>query len=119
MNSRPTEAELVAELDRCDGLIHLCAAGKISFSDFCANYDNFYWSHALDGHEADAEGLVVLSKFAGRIAVHQTLAHTILAQVCDDADASKESYIKAGRFGSREAVARLKLVAARIPRAGA
>ncbi|WAC62287.1 hypothetical protein OVA13_12920 [Pseudoxanthomonas sp. SL93] len=115
MDSYPSESDLVAALDHRDGLVRLCAAGKLSFSDFCDGYDNFYWAYALDGHESDFQGLALLAKYAGRIAPHQVVAETILAKVCDDADATRESYRLAGRFGSAEAIARLKLVAAGLP----
>ena len=112
MNSYPTEIDLLAALDRSDDLVRECAAGHVSFADFCAQYDNFYWSFALDGHESDQAGQAVLAKYAARIAFHQKVADTILAKSCSDTDAVKESYRAAGRFGSAEAVARLKLVAA-------
>lgn len=115
MDQYPLESELLAELDRCDELVRLCAAGQLSFEDFCTGYGNFYWSYALDGHESDPAGLAVLAKFADRIAPHQVVAETILARVCSDLDAGKESYRGAGRFGSMEAVARLKLVAVGLP----
>jgi hypothetical protein len=114
MNTQTFEKELSSALDHADGLIGLCAAGRISFQEFCVQYDNFYLSHALDGHESDQAELAVLSKFAGRIAPHRTVADTILGHLCDDSDASKESYGLAGRFGSREAIARIKLIAAEL-----
>ena len=112
MVTYPTEPELVAALDHHDELVRLAAAGRLPFWDFCAAYDNFYWAYALDGHESDAAGLVVLEKLAGRIAPHRELAETVLANVCSDTHADKGSYGKAGRFGPEEAVVRLKLVAA-------
>ena len=116
MPAYPSEPELISALDRSDELVRLCASGQLSFSDFCGSYDNFYWSHALDGHESDQAGLTVLAKYAARIAPHQTVAETILAKLCSDADAVKEPYRLAGRFGSIEAAARLKIVAAGLPR---
>ena len=115
MNSYPTEMDLLAALDRADDLVRECAAGHASFAEFCAEYDNFYWSFALDGHESDQSGQAVLAKYAARIALHQQVADTILAKICSDTDAVKESYRAAGRFGSTDAVARLKLIAAGLP----
>ena len=114
MASYPSETDLVAALNRADQLVRLCAKDELSFDDFCAEYDNFYWSHALDGHESDQSGLAILAMYAARIAPHQSVAETILAKVSSDADATQESYRLAGRFGSVEAVARLKLVAASL-----
>lgn len=115
MDSYPSEKHLLLALDRCDDLIRACASGRLSFADFRAEYNDFYWSFALDGHESDQAGQAVLAKYASRIAPHQTVAETILAKVCSDADASSESYRAAGRFGSTEAVTRLKLVAEGLP----
>ena len=119
MDSYPSESQLVAALDHHDELVRACADGRLPFWDFCAAYDNFYWAYALDGHESDAAGLAVLDKFASRIAPHQELADTILANVCSDAHADKGSYGRPGHFGPEAAVVRLKLVAAGLPRAEA
>ena len=112
----PSESELVAALDHHDELVRRCAAGHLEFWDFCAAYDNFYWSYALDGHESDASGQVILAKLVQRIAPHQALAESVLAKVCSDTDADNGSYGKAGRFGPDEAVTRLKAVAAELSR---
>lgn len=103
MDPYPLESELLFELDRCDELVRLCAAGQLSFADFCTSYDNFYWSYALDGHESDSTGLAILTKHADRIAPHQVVAETVL------------SYRSAGSVGAEEAVDKLKLVAAGLP----
>ncbi|MFC5571602.1 hypothetical protein ACFPN1_16225 [Lysobacter yangpyeongensis] len=116
MDMPPLESELIAALDHHDELVRLCAAGRLSFWDFCAAYDNFYWAYALDGHESDPDGQAVLDKLADRIAPHRDLAETVLANVCSDHDPDKGSYGKAGRFGPDEAVIRLKLVAVGLPR---
>ncbi len=112
----PSEPELVAALDHHDELVRLCAAGQLSFWDFCAAYDNFYWRYALDGHESDPTGQAVLDTFADRIAPHRDLAESILANVCSDTNADKGSYGRSGRFGPAEAIVRLKLVAGGLPR---
>ena len=72
----PSEPELIAALDRSDELVRLCASGQLSFSDFCGSYDNFFWSYALDGHEAGPAGEAVLAKYFQRIAPHRTVAET-------------------------------------------
>ena len=112
----PSEPELIAALDHHDELVRLCAAGQLEFWDFCTAYDNFYWSHALDGHEADLDGQAVLAKFSARIAPHRVLAESVLANVCSDTNAASGSYGRAGRFGPDEALSRLKLVAAGLSR---
>lgn len=112
MSAYPSESDIVTALDRCDELLRRCAGGHLSFDDFCAEYGNFYWAYALDGHESDQPGLDVLAKYAARIAPHRTVAEDILAKVCSDAEAARDGFRAAGRFGSGEAIARLKRVAA-------
>ena len=119
MDPHPSELRLVAALDHHDDLVRLCAAGRLPFWDFCDAYDNFYWTYALDGHESDPAGLSAMEKFAGRIAPHRELAETVLAHVCSDTHAATGSYGRAGRFGPEEAMVRLKIVAAGLPRAEA
>lgn len=116
MDTYPSESQLVTALDHHDELVRLCAARRLPFWDFCAAYDNFYWAYALDGHESDPAGLAALDKFAARIAPHQELADTILANVCSDTHADKGNYGRLGHFGPEEAVVRLKFVAAGLPR---
>jgi hypothetical protein len=111
----PLESELLAALDHHDNLVHQCVAGELTFSDFCVSYDGFYGAYALDGHEYDLGGQALLAKLASRIAPHQAIAESILSKVCADADANLDTYRRAGRFGSAEAVKRLKLVAADLP----
>ena len=110
-----SESELLAALDHHDNLVRRCAAGELPFSEFCVSYDSFYSAYALDGHEYDLGGQALLAKLAARIAPHQAIAENILSRVCADADAAKDSYERAGRFGAAEAVKRLKLVAAGVP----
>ncbi|MGH7788990.1 MAG: hypothetical protein ACRERC_19115 [Candidatus Binatia bacterium] len=109
-----SEANLISILNGQDELVWQCAAGHLSFSEFCVRYDNFYWAHALDGHESDSVEAALLAKYADRIAPHRAIAG-ILGKVCSEVDAEKESYILAARIGSAEAIARIKLVAAGIP----
>ncbi|MUV14676.1 hypothetical protein [Noviluteimonas gilva] len=103
-----TPSELTAALDHHDALVRQCASGDLPFWDFCAAYDNFYWTYALDGNEADAADRSLFAKFEDRIAPHRTLNETILAYVCSDTNAESGSYGKAGRFGSEEALKRLR-----------
>ena len=105
-----TQSEFAAVLDHHDALVRQCASGRLPFWDFCAAYDNFYWSCALDGHEADAAGRTLLATYADRIAPHRVLAETVLAHVCSDANAESGSYGKSGRFGPEEAMARLRQI---------
>jgi len=64
---------------------------------------------------SDTAGSAVLARYSERIVPHEVVAETILSKVCADADAATGSYRAADRFGSTEAVARLKLVAEGLP----
>ncbi|GGD41886.1 hypothetical protein [Pseudoxanthomonas indica] len=112
MQGYPSEPELLAALDRGDELIRLCAAGELPFQAFVLAYDNLYWSYALDGHESDSAGAALLVKYAARIEPHRVVAESILSKVCTDADAAQDGFRAAGRFGSKEATARLATIAA-------
>ena len=81
MTSHPEEAALLATLRHHDELVMRYASGQLTFDDFLAQYDNFYWSHALDGHESNAQGLHVLHKHAARIQPHQRIADEVLARL--------------------------------------
>jgi len=110
-----SEVGLVQALDRADELVRNCAAGSLSFEEFCVLYDNFYWLYALDGHESDESGRATLARLAARIAPHKVVAETILHRVCADADATRQGFRSAGRISGSEAVAKLKELAQALP----
>ena len=101
------EAELLSVLDEHDQLMRDCAAEQISFQYFLNKYDNFYLAYALDGHESDSKEQSLFEKYENRIAPHRVVAE-ILSFLCSDEDAVKDDYIEAGRYGSDEALRRLK-----------
>src|ERR1700736_1192823 len=102
-----SEADLLHELSIHVDLVRQCASGQLSFDRFCERYRDFYAFYALDGHESDEEERLLLQKHAARIEPHRIVAEEILCQVCSVADAGRETYQRAGRFGPAEAVARL------------
>lgn len=103
-----SEADLLQALSLHDNLVRQCASGQLDFDDFCEKYNNFYAFYALDGHESDQEECDLLKKYDVRIEPHRVIAEEILAQVCSDEDAEREIYKQAGRFGSIEAIERLR-----------
>ena len=107
------QADLESTLDRFDELVHVCGRGEISFAEFNRLYDNFYCAYALDGHESDISEQKLLAEYEARIALHRDVWEEVLTQVSSDEDAYTPAYIAAGRFGSEEAVARLKEILAR------
>jgi hypothetical protein len=102
-----TESDLLTAVSHHDDLVRQCVAGYLSFEQFLEKYDDFYWAHALDGHESDDEERALLTKHEDRIRPHRIIAEEILGQVCSNEDAQREIYREAGRFGPAEAVVRL------------
>jgi hypothetical protein len=105
-----SESDLLQTIDEHDALVRQCVNGEISFCDFCEKYNDFYARCALDGHESDDEERLSLDKHINRIEPHRVIAHEILGQVCSDEDAELRAYKLAGRFGSAEALSRLRQV---------
>lgn len=105
-----SEDDLLESLAHHDELVRQCASEAITFEEFCERYGDFYAFYALDGHESDEEERALLERHEARIRPHEVIAYEILGKVCSDEDAQRESYEKAGRFGSAEAVARLNLI---------
>lgn len=102
-----TEAELVALLDKINEMISACANGLLEFRSFHQELGYLYTYHALDGHESDREELMILERYRSRIAWIEEVLEAI-EKVCSDEDAPTEAYIRAGRFGSAEALRRLQ-----------
>lgn len=105
-----SEEHLLATIAQHDELVARCVRGDFDFGAFCEQYGSFYSSYALDGHESDEEERALLEKHEDRIAPHRLIAFEILGKLCSDEDAEKENYIGAGRFGSAEALSRLRRV---------
>jgi hypothetical protein len=108
------ENELLSTLDKYDQLVRDVVSGRLSFSRFLTEYDNFYMYYALDGHESDPEEQALLSFHEGRIAVHREIWENVLSGLAADEDAAKEEYRKARRFGSQEAIDRLSSIAKKL-----
>ena len=107
-----SESELTSILEFYDRLIRDCVSGSISFDQFLKQYDSFYMSHALDGHESDFEEQNLLKSYENRIAPHREIWESVVgAGLCSDTEAVKDEYIKAGRFGRLEATKRIAIIA--------
>jgi hypothetical protein len=102
-----SEAELVEVLDKADAMIAACADGTLDFRAFHQQLGYLHGYYALDGHESDAEERTILERYAGRIAWIERVLEEV-GEVCADEDATKDAYIKAGRFGTAEALRRLR-----------
>ena len=102
-----SESELLELLARMEAMITACADGSLEFRAFLKELGHLYGYYALDGHESDEEEKMILNRHCERIAWIERVFEE-LGGVCADEDAPKEAYIKAGRFGSAEAMRRLR-----------
>jgi len=103
-----SETELSELIDKHDELVRRCVAGELDFWDFYRNYNSFYLSYALDGHESDREEQVLLKRHEDRIKLHRDIKDEIDFRICSDEDAVLDSYKQAGFFGSVAAISRLR-----------
>jgi len=106
-----SETELLELLARMDAMIDACADGSLEFCVFHKELGHLHGYYALDGHESDEEERMILNRHRERIAWVERVLEEVGA-VCSDDDAAKEAYIKAGRFGSAEALRRLRTLVA-------
>lgn len=77
--SYPPEEVLLAELRRHDGLLLDFQRGALGLEEFRGEYGNFYWELALDGHESDDDGLLVLGKHHRQIARHRIISEEAIS----------------------------------------
>lgn len=109
MVSFESENELLQTVAALDSLVARCLAGELPFEEFVGAYADFYMSYALDGHESDDQERALLKKHAGLIEPHQRVSE-VLGRLCSDADAGLDSYKQAGRIGSGEALALIRMI---------
>ena len=105
-----SESELLEVLDRADAMIAACVAGSLGVRELLDQLGQLHSYHALDGHESDDEELAMFTRHRARIAWIESALGEI-GEICADDDANKDAYIKAGRFGSVEALRRLRALA--------
>ncbi len=105
-----SESELLEVLERADAMIAACVAGTLGVRELLDQLGHLQGYHALDGHESDEEEVALLARHRTRIEwIERALGE--ISEMCADDDANKEAYIKAGRFGSVEALRRLRALA--------
>jgi hypothetical protein len=102
-----SESELADILDKADAMIAACVEGALDFRAFHQQLGHLHGYYALDGHESDDEEREILAQYRARIEWIERVLDEVGA-VCADEDATKEAYIKAGRFGPAEALRRLR-----------
>jgi len=109
--ARPAEDALLHELDLHDQLVARCARRELSWAEFDRAYDNLYPRYPLDGHESDAQELLLFQKHAARIALHREVWEQVLTKVTGDEHLGEQATVDAGFIGSAEAVRRIKSLA--------
>ncbi len=102
-----SESEVREVLDKADALIAAGAVGSFDFRSFHAQLGHLHGYYALDGHESDEEEVAILDRYRARIQWIERVLEEI-SGICADEDATKEAYIRAGRFGTDEALRRLR-----------
>lgn len=102
-----SEAELLAVLDRADALIAACIDGTLDFPPFHSQLGLLYSYQALDGHESDEAERGMLARHGARIAWIECVLQEVEG-VCPDEGAMDEANVKAGRFGTGEALRRIR-----------
>jgi hypothetical protein len=106
--TRTAEEELLIALDAHDALVAKCASGEVGWDDFELAYDSFYPRYPIDGHESDAQGLLLLEKYASRVALHREIWEEVMTKVTSDEHLRQRSSIDAGFIGTAEAIRRVK-----------
>lgn len=107
-----SEEELLIELDVHDELVARCARGAVTWKEFEAAYDSFYPRYPLDGHESDAEELLLLKKHAARITLHRRIWEEVLTRMTGAEHLHLSTVIEAGFIGPTEAMRRIQVLAA-------
>lgn len=100
------EVELLKELIEANKIIVSFKEGKISFQELVNQYDNFYYSLALDGHEAKPEEKKIIEKYSELISVHRFLQTQVLDLILPK---NLESYNRvSGRITANDAEALIR-----------
>lgn len=105
---RASEDELLRDLDLHDQLVVMCARAELSWAEFERAYNNLYPRYPLDGHESDAQELLLFEKHAARIALHREVWEQVLTKVTGDEHLGDQATVDAGFIGSAEAVRRIR-----------
>lgn len=107
-----TEEVLLRELDAHDELVAAFARGELSWEQFDRAYNSFYPRYPLDGHESDAQELLLFEKHKARIALHHEI-WDVMTKITSDEHLGTQSTVDAGFIGTAEAVSRIRELAAK------
>lgn len=102
-----SESEIITILEKMEGLVQSCVDGVIALRPAISEVGSLYGCYALDGHESDEEEIQLLARHRSRIEWLEAAMDQV-GGLCAEADATKEAYILAGRFGEAEALRRLR-----------
>jgi hypothetical protein len=101
-----TRDELVKALTDATALVVSAGNGEISLEDFFEAYGSFYYSHALDGHEAHPEERL-LNEMQMAIELHRRVQEEVFNRVYLRGDRDGASLSCIGRIGLAQAGPRL------------
>lgn len=105
------ETELLQALRDATVLIARTIDGDLPVQAFIEKYGNFYYYEALDGHEEDAPGKRLLSKYRKLISLHEAVQTSVVDLTYVGPDEQLQQYLDAGRITVGEAAIRLKRLA--------
>lgn len=88
-------------------LVRMTIKDQISMHDFATRYNNFFYEYALDGHEAEPEEKVALTKARVEVELHRRVQTEVVDLLCFKEGQELESYLAAGRITPSEGKARL------------
>jgi hypothetical protein len=102
-----SESEIIGVLEKMEGIVRACIEGEIELRPAISEVGRLHGYYALDGHESDEEETQLLARYRSRIEWLEAAMEEV-GGLCAEADATKEAYIRAGRFGEAEALRRLR-----------
>src|ERR1035437_8398563 len=103
-----SEQELKTLIEQKKELLQKVVNDQISIDSFYKEYDSFYWTYVLDGHESDGEERELLLKYDSEIELFRIVEEEIFSRICSDEDSKSEIYIKHGRISKKKAIEELK-----------
>lgn len=92
-------------------LVKRLATGEVDLVAFIGMYANFYYYHALDGHEPDTHRNLLIRKYEAIVELHRRIQTEIIDPLYLGSPDQMPQYLAAGRISPEQALDRLKEIA--------
>lgn len=102
------ENELLKLIDQKKGLLKKVVNDQMPIDLFYKEYNWFYGTYVLDGHESDDEERELLLKYDSEIELFRRVEEEIFNRICSDEDSKRQIYIQHGRISAEKAIEVLK-----------